>query len=100
MRLLKSGKCDGERILEKPAGFRAYGPQAVAQRYAALIMAFRTIRGLEYWLADVILYEDETKELIGIITELILECIKILGKAGLDGVAMFNDWGTQTASLT
>lgn len=59
----------------------------------------RYLRGVETFLADVLLYPDEANALQCLVVDLLKRCLDQWGLAGCDGVMFAEDWGTQERLL-
>jgi uroporphyrinogen decarboxylase len=59
----------------------------------------REIRGMQYFLLDVLLHEEEVERLASMLKDLAKRCIGLYAAAGMDAVMFWEDWGTQQAML-
>lgn len=65
----------------------------------AVFSTIRDLRRIDNMLMDVILEKEKVIELLNKIEKLIIILIRKVAELGLDGVIIYDDWGTQTALL-
>jgi hypothetical protein len=60
---------------------------------------FRFLRGFENAMTDLVLHREPVRRLMRMLTDMTLDIVDNLAKAGCDGFMLVDDWGTQNQSF-
>lgn len=72
----------------------------VGMTHLALFERLHCLRGMQNTFEDLYLFPAEVDRLLGVLTDYLLEIIRLWGKlGGVDGWFLTDDWGTQTSLM-